>query len=225
MSDVWVSSVFSDYELGNKLGIREKYFGHAWEPPTHRVPKMPEKFRRALHDRHAKGETLEREDFPEACYVFSERHFKRARDLFYAGGFFAVKGKLAEVLARFDLGTGGLIPYPIYQEDQITELEGQFFLLNFGAQKQCFLPNESRKVEPFFTLERHGFEVWNAFDLEDGDIAVSPAALGGADLWFEPRVRNKIFFSGALVDAIKTARVKVDLSLTQCRVISARTAE
>jgi len=84
------------------------------------------------------------------------------------------------------------------------------------------LPSESKKVEPFFTLERHGFEVWDAkFGLEDGDIAVSTAALGGADLWFEPRLRDSILLSGALVDAIKTARVKVDLSLTQCRVVSA----
>lgn len=222
MSDVWVSSVYSDTQLGNKLGIRAKFFGHAWEPPTHNVPRQPEKVGDACSNKHHKGETLTREDFPEASYVFSEKHFKRARDLFYAGGFFAVKGKLAEVLAQFDLGTGGLIPYPIYQEDKVTELEGPFFLINFGAQKQSFLPSESQKVEPFFTLERHGFEVWNAkFGLEDGDIAVSTAALDGPDLWFEPRLRNKILLSGALVDAIKTARVKVDLSLTQCRVVGA----
>lgn len=220
MNDVWVSSIFSNYELGTKLGIRHKFYGHKWELPTHTVPTIPKKYHDALSNRHVKGETLEREDFPEASYVFSEKHFNRTRDLFYAGGFFAVKGKLAEVLSRFDLGTGGLIPYPIYQEDRTTPLEGPFFLINFGSQKQSFLSQESRKVEPFFTLERHGVEEWAAkFGLEDGDIAVSTAAREGADLWFEPRLRNMILMSGALVNAIEAARVKVDLGMTQCRVV------
>jgi len=31
---VWVSSVMSDYSIGDKQGIREKFYGEDWAPPT-----------------------------------------------------------------------------------------------------------------------------------------------------------------------------------------------
>ena len=89
--------------------------------------------------------------------------------------------------------------------------------------KDSFLPHDSTKIEPFFTIEKHGVEVWNAgYDLEDGDIAVSQAALAGADLWFEPRLREMIFMSGELVAAIRQARVNLDFSLAECRIVGER---
>ena len=41
---VWISEVMSNGALGDKLGIRQKWFGEPWEAPyvQHRVPKKSE---------------------------------------------------------------------------------------------------------------------------------------------------------------------------------------
>ena len=70
---VWVSSVMSDYSIGDRQGIREKFYGGDWAPPTFQLGAEPEPVLRA-HLRHNRGETLERTDFPEAMYVFAENN-------------------------------------------------------------------------------------------------------------------------------------------------------
>ena len=223
MSDeIWVSTVKSNGVLGNKLGIRAKYYGHDWEQPTHIVPEKPEGVADNMN-RCDRGETLKREEFPEASYVFDEKRWKRSADFFWAGGFIAVKGRLAKIMSGFDLGPGGeLIPYPIFKEDKITPFsKEEAYLINFGAPKDCFLPHESEssKVMPFFTLEKHGVENWNPkLSLEDGHIAVSASALEGSDMWIEPKLRKLIFLSGDLVEAFPT-KVKRYFELTRCRIV------
>lgn len=216
---VWVSSVMGNSSITNKQGIREKYFGEDWAPPEFKYGAPSKKLLDAF-GRHRKGERIERTDFPEAMYVFSESHWQSVGDLFGAGPFYAVKGKLVEVLKRFDLGDGELIEFPIYQADKKTPLPGPFYLLNFGAQKNSFLPKESRGVKPFFTLKKHGVEVWDAgLRPADDDIAVTAAALEGPDLWIEPRLKDTIFMSGRLHYAIVEARIKIDFRFSSARIV------
>lgn len=220
MKEVWISSVMSNGELGNKLGIREKFYGHDWEEPTHIVPRKPDGvFENMLL--HAKGIKLSREIFPEASYIFDEKRFNRSKDFFWAGGFMAIKGKLADVLKTANLGNTELVPYPIYEMDKKTKLPGPFYLLNFGEQKNSFLPHESENVRPFYTVDKDGIELWKAkFEPADNEIAVSALAIEGPDIWFEPKCMNKIFMSGALAHAIQEARIKVDFGLAKCRVVA-----
>lgn len=218
MDTVWVSSVMSDYTITNKQGIREKFYGEDWAPPTFILDIPPERVIQAMR-RHNRGETLERTDFPEAMYVFDEGRWTRGGELFSAGPFYAVKGKLAEVISQFDLGTGGLIEFPIYEADKVTPLPGPFYLLNFGAIKDSFVPDDSRKLYTRRTLKDDGHELWATYDLEDGDIAVRETALEGADLWFEKKLENKIFMSGRLHDAIVAAKVKTKFRFAQARII------
>lgn len=96
----------------------------------------------------------------EAAAVFDEERFERTRDLFAVGGFYAVKGRLAQVLSRFDLGEGGLIPFPIYQADLVTPIKGEFFLLNFGARKSSCLPDQSINVAKFLVTKTNGSQIW-----------------------------------------------------------------
>lgn len=215
---VWVSSVMSDYSIGDKQGIREKFYGEDWAPPTFQL-SVPSKQRLEAHHRHNRGETLERTDFPEAMYVFAENNWKRVGDLFTAGSFYAVKGRLAEVLKDFDLGRGGLIEFPIYEADKKTRLPGPFYLLNFGAVKDSFIPEESQKLRPRRTVKDDGYELWATYKLLDGDIAVTPAALEGPDLWFERKLDNRLFMSGRLHDAILAAKVKVKFQFAQARIV------
>ncbi len=219
-AEVWVSSVMSNSDITNKQGIREKFFGEDWAPPKFEYGAPTEQLLRAFR-RHSEGEKLARTDFPEAMYVFSEKHWRKVGDLFSAGPFYAVKGKLADVLKRFDLGDGELIEFPIYQADKATLVPGPFYLLNFGAQKDSFLPEASQRLRTFFTKERDGQDIWKA-DIKpsDGDIAVSTAALDGPDLWFEPHLADKIFMSARLHDAIAEAKIKTDFWFSRARIIS-----
>lgn len=215
---VWVSSVMSDYSIGDKQGIREKFYGEDWAPPTVILNVPPERVIQAMR-RHNRGERLERTDFPEAMYVFDEGRWKRGGDLFCAGPFYALKGKLAEVLGQFDLGEGGLIEFPIYESDKVTRLPGPFYLLNFGAVKDSFVPDESKKLRDVSELTPDRSEWWATYELEDGDIAVRETALNGADLWFEKKLKDRIFMSGRLHDAILAAKVKTKFRFAQARII------
>ncbi|MDK1386891.1 hypothetical protein QN224_15890 [Sinorhizobium sp. 8-89] len=216
---VWVSSVMSDYSIGNRQGIREKFYGEDWAPPTFQLGVEPNHVVQA-HRRHSAGEALERTDFPEAMYVFAENNWKRVGDLFCAGPFYAVKGRLADVLKEFDLGKGGLLEFPIYEADKKTRLPGPFYLLNFGAVKDSFVPSETRsKLFPRRTVERDGYELWATYDLEGGDIALTAAAFEGADLWHERKLQRLLFMSGRLHEAILAAKVKVKFRFARVRIV------
>ncbi|NRP70988.1 hypothetical protein ILFOPFJJ_01870 [Ensifer psoraleae] len=149
-------------------------------------------------------------------------NWKRVGDLFTAGPFYAVKGRLAEVLKDFDLGGGGLVEFPIYEADKTTRLPGPFYFLNFGAVKDSFVPSESRKLRPRRTMERDGYDLWATYDLEDGDIALTTAAFEGADLWHERKLENRLFMSGRLHDAIVAATVKDNFQFAQAHTIDTR---
>ncbi|WP_445378849.1 hypothetical protein [Pseudochrobactrum asaccharolyticum] len=218
-NSVWVSSVMSDFSIGNKQGIREKYYGQNWAPPTFIFNlSEPENVVKASRH-HRSGKAIERADFPEAMYVFDEKRWKRCGNLFIAGLTYAVKGKLAEVLKKFDLGEGGLIEFPIYEADKTTQLPGPFYFLNFGAIKDSFVPSESKKLYSRRTIENDGYELWATYKLEDGDITVTASALEGADLWFERKLEKRIFMSGRLHDAILAAKVKTKFQFAEAQII------
>jgi hypothetical protein len=217
---VWYSRIMRDYRVGLKQGLAIKYFGRDWDPPTFMIPPSPEGTLDLLY-RYQRGEPLPREAFPETAYVFDWKRFGRAGDLFTLGPFFAVRGKLAEVLSRFDLGQGGLIPFPIYREDKTTQVPGEFYIWKLGAQKDGFLPDQSRKVKPFGTGLNIVEGWWDPLpDVEDDDIAVSAAAVAGPpDVWCDPKAYMSLFFSDALVAAIGVAKIKTAFEFRRCRLL------
>jgi hypothetical protein len=221
VDQVWISEVTGDSTLGNKLGLRHKWFGEPWEAPYvhHFIPDRGEKSLAAVF-RAADGLTVKREDMPEASAVYSMPHFKRCKDVFWLGGFLAVKGRVADVLAKFEFGEGGgLVPYTIYEADEKTPLPGPFYIVNFGPQKDCLLPGESTNVKELAVHHETGLTHWTIRYVSDGDVALSPAALDGADIWKCPRVSSCIFMSNRLVEALNAAAVKVDFRLHRCRIV------
>lgn len=199
---VWMSSVLDNYDIGMQQGSRTKFYGHRWNPASLELPLSPPEVQ-ANSIRHMQGFALARTEFPEAEAVWDERRFKKIRDIFMAGPFYAVKDKLAETLARFDLDEGGLIPFTIYKADLETPFPGEFFLLNFGCRKSTVLPEQSRNVVRFSVHHETGFQKWEVNSWSDeGDVVVSPAVLDGPDLWFDPAIYNKIFMSDALAQAL-----------------------
>lgn len=224
LDQVWFSEVMSNGNLGNKLGLRHKWPNEPWEVPypNHRVPERSQQAFEAISKQYA-GHTVNVEDMLEASAVYSPPHFKRARDVFFLGSFLAVKGKVAEILAKFDFGRGGgLVPRIIYEADEKTPLPGPFYIINFGPMKDSFLPRASTGLIELVVNVNTGRVRWFVDFTKDGDIAVSPAALGGSDLWMCPGVEGRIFMSNRLVEALKAALSSSmfdELRLYRCRVV------
>ena len=215
---VWMSSLFSNIDIGMKQGARSKFFGHEWNPASFDIPLEPDEVFYA-HRRDKQGCALAREEMTEAIAVFDQKHFTRTRSIFMAGPFYAVKKDLAEVFSRFDLGDGGLYPLTVYEADLETPYPGEYFLLNFGARKNTLLPEQSRNVVKFVVDKDTGIQIWkvNAW-AEEGDVALSSAALEGADLWVDEVLDNKLFMSDALAQALIEVGMKDNFRLQQCRV-------
>jgi hypothetical protein len=205
--------------MSYKRGARTKFYSHDWEPATYDIPNLPEEVYQAYR-RHRAGFALEPSELPEALAVFDAKRFAKERDYFYAGPFAAVKGKLAELLRRFDLGEGGLVPIKIYEADLVTPHPGEFFYLNFGARKNSLLPERSKGVEKFAVDHKTGFQYWTInWWFDDCDVALSMDALEGPDLWFEEKVTDELFMSNPLAEAlIKIGMGKV-FRLKECRVV------
>jgi hypothetical protein len=217
--EIWISTVGSNSRLFDKEGIREKHYGQDWAPPKFEMGTPTEEQAKRFN-RHARGEKLRRDEFVEAAYVFDPKRWSRVKDLFAVDGFFCVKGKLAEVLKEFDLGDGELVEFPIYEMDKTTRLPGPFYFLNFGSQKDCLLPEETKGARLIAKNREKGVEIWRGPpDAVDGDIAVSATALDGPDLWVDPKLKSALFMSGALHDAIEAAKLGIDFSFVKARIV------
>ncbi|MBA4042922.1 MAG: hypothetical protein C0510_13120 [Erythrobacter sp.] len=215
---VWVSSVLSNYDIGMKQGSRTKFYGHRWNPASLELPLSPPEMQ-ANSIRHMQGSALARSEFPEAEAVWDEKRFKKIKDIFMVGPFYGVKGKLADTLARFDLGEGGLIPFTVFKADLETPYPGEFFLLNFGCLKNTVLPEQSRNVIKFSVHHETGLQKWevNSWS-EDGDVVVSRTVLDGPDLWFDPAIYNKIFMSDAMAQALIAIGMGDVFKLKRCAI-------
>jgi hypothetical protein len=215
---VWMSSVLSNNELGNKLGTRTKYYGNEWNPASFDIPAEPEEVYQASR-RHVQGFSLKRSEFPEAQAVFDEKRFSKVPDIFFSGGFLAIKGKLADLFSHFELGTGGLVPFPIYSSDLTTPYEGEFYFLNFGARKNSLLPGGCEDARKFYVDKNTGQQVWKLNSLNpDAEVLLSASALEGADLWFDEAVHNKIFMTDELAQALIGAGLAGVFKLKECQV-------
>jgi hypothetical protein len=216
---VWMSSVLTPQGLGNKQGSHTKFFNRKWNPARFEIPTAPEEVYQA-YQRHMKGFVLQRTDFPEAIAVFDEKRFSKIKDLFYIGPFLGVKGKLAEVLSRFDLGEGGLIPFTIYQADLVTPYPGKYFLLNFGCRKNSLLPEQCEDAKKAWIDKDTKRQIWDINWLKPkAEVVVHAKALEGPDLWFEEAVYDKIFMKDALAQAINDIGMGDIFKFHECKVL------
>ncbi|MEJ2411136.1 MAG: hypothetical protein P8Y48_18025 [Novosphingobium sp.] len=169
--------------------------------------------------RASRGYALQRDELPEAAAVWDEKSFAKTHEVFASGGIYVVRGKLADILSRFDLGEGGLVPFPVYKADLETPYPGEFFLLNFGARKNTLVPEASPNVAERGVSPRTGQMLWKVQEWGEGQVALSSAALEGPDLWVEEVLYNKIFMSDALAQALISAKLDKDWRLTPCTIV------
>jgi hypothetical protein len=169
---------------------------------------------------HARGQKLGLDELPQKFYArILEDKIKTLPEAFYANGYIVVQQKCFDVFSQFDLGQTDLVPAKIYQKDRTTEIEGQFYVFNFGCIKESFIPEKSLGMrKPFQTPD--GL-VWSGPPVppEDNQLAVSPDALSGPDLWFEKGLPRLIFMTGRLRDALKAEKLHVPFKFFKCHVV------
>lgn len=202
MSDaVWVSNVYSDTTL-------VKAFRSDVEL-TDRMAAVD------LVKRQKHGEALGEPNFPKKFVArYRDRAMGRQPDFFFAGGFLCVSDRFADVVMKFDLGAGGVYPVHLVQYDGETPVEGRYFGLDIGATKRCVSDAKSR-------LLVQGSSVAPALphDHRDDDIAVTQAALDGAEIWIDLCLFQCLFFGDRLVTSMKAHSLAARLKLKRCRVL------
>lgn len=141
-------------------------------------------------------------------------------DLFNAGGYVIVSSPVANILRQFNLGEGALYPVTqgVFQDDNETRIEGEYFTWIFGNRRTAFLEQYSPKVEAMSSPSERDWCLINTWQADD-DITVSSAALSGPDVWVDPILFKSIFLSGSLGDALVKGGLQKPLFLVRCRVI------
>lgn len=134
-----------------------------------------------------------------------------------------VSDRLRIVLETFDMGAGGFYPTRVCSKDGSKLLSKSHCFWNFGNSKKTWLPNACPRVEPTF----HGPDKseptswFPPVNLEDGDIAVTPQASDGPDVWAEWRLKSCLLFSGALVRALQNEHLDKPFYFKSCRILEA----
>jgi hypothetical protein len=172
-------------------------------------------------NRYEKANKLSLDELPLQFFVDRGKSVKELPQAIFANGYIVVQQKCADVFSQFDLGQTDLVPCKILQADRKTELDGTYYVVNFGTQKNVLLPEKSLGLRPPYEHPDEARRV-----LPDGrgndQIAVSAAALEGPDMWYDPKMLRTTFMSGALHDALKDAKLDKLFKFYSCRVIGLR---
>ncbi len=167
--------------------------------------------------RNRLGEVQPDELFPKEAYAkYKDKKEKKQHDLFMAGGFWTVSSDCAAVLRQFELGEGKLYPVKLFQHDRTTPVEGEYFCLNFGAQKTAVLPFQSPRIRK----PHENNDIWEPpLAMQDNDIAISASALDGPDIWMDTQLEDAFFVSDPLAQALRAEKVSRAFKLRKCIVI------
>ncbi len=176
-------------------------------------------FERAVQamERNRLGERQPADCFSKEMYAkYKDKKEKKQPDLFMAAGIWTVSAACAEVLRKFDLGDGDLYPVKIFQHDRKTPVEGEYFCLNFGAQKTAVLMDQCKRIRKPY----EDYDIWEPpMAAQDNDVTVAVSALEGPDLWIDTQMRRAFFVSDALAQALREAKVSRPFKLRKCVVI------
>jgi hypothetical protein len=191
-------------------------------PMTHGFSDDPQQLELACAARakNDAGESVPAESFPSEIYGAS--HAKESDynlpNIFFAGLFWVVSKAAADVMRQFDLGGGGLYPAKVLKKDRTTPVDGEWFCINFGNQKQAFLPEQSANSSERYI--RDGRKGWfPRAAMKDMDFAFTADAASGPDIWLDHDVGDCILFSAALGDALKKAKADKGFFLKKGRVV------
>ena len=208
MSDkIWVSAAMMDSRLTAAL-----------KSEMYPYPEGVEGFGK-VRRKNDNGFPVPAECFPSEIYWGGPGKKKKKLAHFLNNGMFYVSKEVADILRQFDLGECGLYPVTLYEKDRKTVDDRTYFTINFGNRKRAFLPNES----PAAIVGPHDTEEGTTRKLpivpDHDQIAVSPAAFAGPDLWLDENLRVGIFVSGRLYHALKAANLARVFGFKRCRIV------
>lgn len=161
---------------------------------------------------------LSEDDMPQDIYTVEDEnaHKKNPKHVF-SFGFTVISEECAQVLRRFDLGQGALVPVRLWRQDRTTRIPGEFFYLTHGNRKAGFLHEHSPKAREW---PGGGSSVWSPRpNPVDDQMFYSREALEGVDLWCDDLTYRGVMVSDRLAQALNEAGVAKDWLLLRCPVI------
>lgn len=161
-------------------------------------------------------------------YLFFDRHTAiptATKDAFrIIGRLRVISRELLDVLVKFDMSGAQFFEVPIYA-DQNGAPSGlpNHYVLNVYGSKDVFIPELSVNIEKTILLalgetKPRPDALWEPKD--DVDVIALQAAAGeGPDLWRDPNLRGRLFFSDRLKQAIDASGLQTKaLSFAPTRV-------
>ncbi|MEO0623282.1 MAG: DUF1629 domain-containing protein [Pseudomonadota bacterium] len=138
-------------------------------------------------------------------------------------GLLVISPKLRDVLIQFHLGKTALFEVPILQADGETPSDyPPHYILHVAETRDCFVPEASENVRQMMRhdeTEPKPDAPWVS-DARTDQLAVRASARVGIDLWAHAKLRERIFFSDRLKQAIDAAKVsRKGLELVAARVL------
>ena len=136
-------------------------------------------------------------------------------------GYILVTKPCAEILQRFRLSDTQIIPLQLFNP-KTRELvnEETYYLLNIYAWRTYF---DGKNNEIFINknYKYNGYNIYTPpYDIKNGDCVLRSSALQcDVDLWHDPSVRDSIFLSQALRDALHKAKMLKTWFLHSCKMI------
>lgn len=140
----------------------------------------------------------------------------RARPVFLWNSFVFLEKKVCDALSAFDLGDGRFTRTPIFQSDRKTEVDCDFYLLEFSNAKDTVDRDNTERCRPLYKARPEaGYLLSN--DQTGRDIFVHPSAQEGADFWFDPMIRHLQFVSDGVARTLIDLGLRDKFRLYQCK--------
>lgn len=140
----------------------------------------------------------------------------RARPVFLWNSFVFLEKKVCAALSAFDLGDGRFTRTPIFQSDRKTEVDCDFYLLEFSNAKDTVDRDNTERCRPLYKARPEaGYLLSN--DQTGRDIFVHPSAQEGADFWFDPMIRHLQFVSDGVARTLIDLGLRDKFLLYQCK--------
>lgn len=170
--------------------------------------------------------SVDARDVPEYLYFFRDRKINPARaDVFLStDGLIVVSPRVRDILVQFDLGKTRLFEVPIYKSEKKEPTKyPPHYLLHVMEHKDTFLSSESENVKQFVVAGEDGPRPgvhWTSVYNKD-ELAVRASSADGVDIWADPNISRRVFFSDRLKRALDAAKIKTTaLKFFEARVLA-----
>ncbi|AZL60602.1 hypothetical protein EI545_18300 [Tabrizicola piscis] len=125
-------------------------------------------------------------------------------------GFALVNARARSCLDRLALGTNSILPIEIYDNDGSTFLRDDISILLCRERKRSIDLDRSTAFRKAFPSSRfHTLDVLRE-EQNSGTVQLLPEALIGPDLWIDPLVGERLFFSEAAAQSFRAAGIFKD---------------